>query len=79
LARVQLDAYRTIVGEIPAKAALDLNQEINAIRDKVREPGAADKIREYWNRVAGWFKQEPGEAQQSSPTPTPENKGAKTK
>jgi hypothetical protein len=69
LASVQLDAYRTLVGDAAGKRASELQQEINALQEKVGEPGSADKIRDYWNRVTGWFKQETGQTQQSSPTP----------
>lgn len=60
LARVQLDAYRTLMGEAAGKDARDLEKEIGALQEKTREPGTADKIRGFWNRVTGWFKSEPG-------------------
>lgn len=66
LARVQLDAYRTLLGDAFGKDARELDREIGALQEKTREPGAADKIRGFWDRVTGWFKQEPGTAQSSA-------------
>jgi len=66
LARVQLDAYRTLIGEATGKGAGDLEKEVAALQDKTREPGAADKIRGFWNRVTDWFKPEAGKAQQTT-------------
>jgi hypothetical protein len=75
LARVQLEAYRTLVGEAAAKGAADLEKEIAALQDKTGEPGAGDKIRGIWNRVTEWFKPEPGRAQQI----TEQTEGSKTR
>lgn len=66
IARFQLDAYRTLVGDASATGAGDLVKEIAALEDRTREAGAADKIREFWNRVSGWFTQEPGTARQTT-------------
>lgn len=66
LARVQLDAYRMLVGEAASKDSRDLEKEISLLQDKTREPGAADKIRGFWNRVSGWFKPESGAARQTT-------------
>jgi hypothetical protein len=66
IARVQLDAYRTVVGDASATVAVDLEKEIAALEDRTREAGAADKIREFWNRVSGWFTLEPGTARQTT-------------
>jgi hypothetical protein len=73
LARVQLDAYRTLVGEAGAKGAGDLEKEIGSLQEKTREPGAADRIRAFWNRVTDWFTPESGKAQQTG-EPKEENK-----
>jgi len=62
LARVQLDTYRALVGETAGKEAQDLEKEIGALQEKTREPGAADKIRRFWGRVTGWFKNDSGTA-----------------
>jgi len=66
LARVQLEAYRTLVGEAAGQSVTQLDQEINTLQQKIREPGAADKIRGFWNRVTGWFSVEPGTAHQTT-------------
>jgi hypothetical protein len=42
IARIQLDGYRTLVGDASATAAVDLEREIAALEDKTREAGAAD-------------------------------------
>lgn len=65
LARVRLDAYRTVMGDAAGKDARDLEKEIGVLQEKTREPGAADKIRGFWNRVTGWFKPEPGTPRES--------------
>ena len=66
LARVQLEAYRTLVGEAAGQSVTQLDQEINGLQQKIREPGATDKIRGFWNRVTGWFNVEPGTVHQTT-------------
>ena len=66
VARVQLETYRTLVGEAAGQSVSQLDQEINALQQKIREPGAADTIRGFWNRVTGWFHTEPGKAEQTT-------------
>lgn len=66
LARVQLETYRTLVGDSAGQSVTQLNQEISALQQKIREPGAADTIRGFWNRVTGWFRAEPGKTEQTT-------------
>lgn len=66
IARVQLETYRTLIGESAGQSVTQLDQEISALQQKIREPGAADTIRGFWNRVTGWFRAEPGKAEQTT-------------
>lgn len=66
IARVQLETYRTLVGESAGQSVTQLDQEIGALQQKIREPGAADTIRGFWNRVTGWFRAEPGKTEQTT-------------
>jgi uncharacterized protein (DUF1501 family) len=66
IAKVQLETYRTLVGDAQAQPATQLDNEITALQAKIREPGAADTIRGFWNRVTGWFRTEPGQAEQTT-------------
>lgn len=78
LARLQLDAYRALVGDSGSKGASDLEKEIATLQEKTREPGAADKIRGFWNRITDWFQPESGKVQQTTaPKEEPTNKEKK--
>lgn len=64
-AHIQLQAYRELVGERAAKTVRTLEEDIGVLKGKLREVGAADKIRGFWNRAASWFKSEPNQAEQT--------------
>lgn len=63
LAQLQLETYRSLAGEDSGEKVRSLEQEIEELREQVHEPGAADSIRGFWNRVTGWFRNDPGTAQ----------------
>jgi hypothetical protein len=61
-AKLQLEAYRALVGTGPGQSAADLEEEIQKLSGDVQSPGAADKIRGMWNMVTSWFTRESGQA-----------------
>jgi len=72
LAKLGLDTYRTLIGEEAGKAVVELQTDIQKLSGELHKPEAAGKIRGMWDKVAGWFKHESGQAVQTSPTPTKE-------
>jgi hypothetical protein len=63
-AKLQLDAYRTLVGDAAGHLPSDLEKEIQRLSEELQKPEAADEIRGMWDRVTSWFKTEPGQAHQ---------------
>lgn len=63
-AKLQLDAYRTLVGDTAGRLPSDLEKEIQRLSEELQKPEAADEIRGMWDRVTSWFKSEPGQARQ---------------
>ncbi len=61
-AKLQLEAYRALVGTGPGQSAADLENEIQKLAGEVQSPGAADKIRGMWDKVTSWFTRESGQA-----------------
>lgn len=61
-AKLQLATYRTLVDEGSAQPVSDLEKDIQKLSGELQTPGAADKIRGMWDRVAGWFRRESGQA-----------------
>lgn len=74
-AKIQLEAYRALVDAGTGLPAADLEKEIQKLSAELHSPGAADKIRGMWDKVTGWFKHQPGQAQQ---TPAATNAPAKS-
>jgi hypothetical protein len=62
LAQIQLGTYRAILGKEAAKDVKKLEDDIVSMMSKTKEKGAASKIREFWERAVGWFREEPGQA-----------------
>jgi len=67
-AKLQLEAYRALVGDTAGKPVAELEREIQKLSGELQTPGAADKVRSMWDKVAGWFKRESGQAHQTSQT-----------
>lgn len=74
LARLALETYRTLVGTTEAKPAADLEKEIGKVSSEIEKTGSTEKIRGMWDRVTSWFKSEPGQARDTTPTPKKETK-----
>jgi hypothetical protein len=68
-AKLQLEAYRALVGTGAGVPAGNLENEIQKLSGELQSPGAADKIRGMWDKVAGWFKRESGQAHQTGAAP----------
>jgi hypothetical protein len=67
LARIGLETYRGLVDEAAAKPVSDLEKEIQKISAELQSPGAAERIRSAWDKVAGLFRREPGQAHETTP------------
>ncbi len=66
LAKLQLDTYRTLVGQDDHPKIKKLQDEIERMAGRTDQPGASEEIRGFWNRVTSWFKREPGQAYANS-------------
>ncbi|MBN2130103.1 MAG: YfdX family protein [Sedimentisphaerales bacterium] len=62
LAQIHLGTYRALLGKEVAKGVQKLEDDIAALMPKTEEKGAAEKIREFWERAVSWFREEPGQA-----------------
>ena len=67
-AKLQVEAYRVLMGEAGGQSASDLEKDIQKLSSEIQNPGAADRIRGMWDKVAGWFRREPGQAHQTTHT-----------
>ncbi len=65
-AKLQLEAYRALVGDTAGQSAANLEKEIQKLSAELQTPGAADKIGGMWDRVASWFRREAGQAHQTT-------------
>jgi hypothetical protein len=70
-AKLQLEAYRALVGSDAGMAVADLEKEIQELSSELQSPGSADQIRAMWDNVTGWFKSESGQAHQTTTNPVP--------
>jgi hypothetical protein len=70
-AKLQLEAYRALVGSDAGMAVADLEQNIQKLSGELQNPGAADQIRTMWDNVTGWFKRESGQAHQTATNSAP--------
>ena len=68
-AKLQLEAYRAVMDNGAGLPAANLEKEIQKLSGELQTPGAADKIRGMWDKVAGWFKRESGQAHQTGAVP----------
>jgi hypothetical protein len=74
-AKLQLEAYRALVGADAGMAVADLEKDIQKLSGELQTPGAADQIRGMWDKVTDWFKREPGQAQQTTANSVPSISG----
>jgi hypothetical protein len=62
LAKLRLEAYRTLLGTGDTKPAGDLEKEIAKVSAEIEKPGVTDKIRGMWEKTTSWFNRETGQA-----------------
>ena len=62
LAKLHLETYRSLLGEQANARVRQLQSDIQALAGKTQEAGAQETMRGFWDRVAGWFRDEPGTA-----------------
>lgn len=62
LAKLRLEAYRTLLGTNDTKPAADLEKEIEKVSAEIEKPGVTDRIRGMWEKATGWFTREAGQA-----------------
>ena len=67
-AKLQLEAYRGLVGDVSGQSASSLEKDIQKLSGELETPGSADKIRSMWDKVTSWFKREAGQAHQTTNT-----------
>jgi len=70
-AKLQLEAYRALVGADAGLAVTNLEVSLQKLSGELQAPAAADQIRGMWDKVAGWFKRESGQAHQTTTNPVP--------
>ena len=62
IAKVQLEAYRALVDADAGAPVADLENDIQKLSGELQTPGAADSIRNMWDKVTSWFKRESWQA-----------------
>ncbi|MEI8289988.1 MAG: YfdX family protein [Verrucomicrobiota bacterium] len=70
-AKLQLEAYRALVGADAGMTVSDLEKSIQKLSGELQTPGAGDQIRGMWDKVTGWFKRESGQAHQTMTNSVP--------
>ena len=70
-AKLQLEAYRALVGADAGMAVAALEKDIQTLSSELQTPGAADQIRGMWDKVTGWFKRESSQAHQTTTNSLP--------
>jgi hypothetical protein len=56
-----------------------MEKEIQKLSGELQSPGAADRVRGLWDKAAGLFRREPGQAQQTTnPAPQKEKDAVKS-
>lgn len=66
LAKLGLETYRGLVGAEAGKSVAELQKEIEKVSGELQVVGVGDKIRSLWEKATSWFKQEPGQARQTT-------------
>ena len=65
-AKLQLEAYRALVGDVAGQSAATLEKDIQKLSGELQTPGSAEKIGGMWDRVASWFRREASQAHQTT-------------
>jgi hypothetical protein len=63
IAQFHLETYRALLGKDAGEKIKKLQEDITAVSNKLQMKEAAGTIREFWERVTGWFKKGTQEAQ----------------
>jgi hypothetical protein len=63
LAKNHLELYRGLLAEGESEHVRKLQGEITRLQGDIGQKDAAETIRNFWDRVAGWFGRKPGEMQ----------------
>ncbi len=61
-AQIQLALYRAATGKEAAKAAKQLEDEIAALKPRIKDKGVTEKIRQFWERAVSWIQEAPGQS-----------------
>jgi hypothetical protein len=61
LAKNHLELYSGLLAKGKSEHVTKLQGEITRLQREIGRKDAAESIRSFWDRVAGWFVQEPGE------------------
>jgi len=77
-AKLQLEAYRALVGDAAGQSASTLEKDIQKLSGELQTPGAADKIGGMWDKVASWFRREAGQARQTTTNSVQQASSAQT-
>ena len=65
-AKLQLEAYRALVGDVAGQSAATLEKDIQKLSGELQTPGSAEKIGGMWDKVASWFRREANQAHQTT-------------
>ena len=79
LAKLQLEAYRTLVDDAAGNSVAEMEKEIQKLSGDLQSPGAAEKISGMWDKATSWFKRVSGQAHQTSTSAPTDSKSAQPK
>jgi hypothetical protein len=74
LAQIHLETYKALLSKEAGEKVKELQDDITELSDKLGEKGAADKVREFWERVVSWFQERRGQAATTDEEPEAEKK-----
>ncbi len=77
LAKNHLVIYRGLIPKSEEEKVRTLEKDITKLQGQIGKEGAAEKIREFWDRVAGWFTRQPGEAEKTTEKAEPKKQKGK--
>jgi len=77
LAKNHLVIYRGLIAKSEQEKVRTLEKDITKLQGQIGKEGAAEKIREFWDRVAGWFTSQPGMAEKTTEESEPKKENKK--